>query len=266
MSAVPGRERAGTRARREELLRLLHDGVTTVEDLSARSGVSASTVRRDLARLREDGEVARTYGGAVVSPPFHERSVGDSARRRTAAKRAVAEVVRPLVVPGGRIFLDAGTTCGALARLIAGDPGLGPLTIVTRGLETAVVLADSEHVELHLVGGRLRRLSHGLIGPTAGLSLERLSFDVAFLGADAVDLVRGVGEPTLEETVVKEQVAAVSQRTVVLADTSKIDAPAPAWTRMPGPWALATEATTDDLDRRAEEHGVALLTPRESAP
>ena len=134
--------RAGTRARHAVLLRLLREGVTSVEDLAAQSGVSASTVRRDLARLREAGEVARTYGGAMVTP-FHERPVGDSARHRVAAKSAIALRARPLVPPGGRVFLDAGTTCAALARLVAADESLGPLTVVTRGLETALVLADA---------------------------------------------------------------------------------------------------------------------------
>lgn len=252
--------RAGTRARHATLLQLLREGVTSVEELSERSGVSASTVRRDLARLRADGEVARTYGGAMVTP-FHERSVGDSARHRTEAKTAIARLAVPLVPAGGRIFVDAGTTCGALARLVAADPSLGPLTVVTRGLETAVALADAEHVELHLLGGRLRRLSHGVVGPLATLALDRMAFDVAFLGADAVDVARGVGEPTVEETMLKEQVAAVARRTVVLADASKAGAVAPSWTRMPAPWTLVTEEADDDLRSQADAAGVELLAP-----
>lgn len=235
-------QRSATRARHAALLRLIREGVTSVEALVAETGVSASTVRRDLARLREDGAVARTYGGALPAEPFHERSVGDSATVRVEAKQAIARLARPLVPAGGQVFLDAGTTCGALARLVAADESLGPLTVVTRGLETALLLADAEHVELELLGGRLRRMSHGLVGPLANLALERMSFDVAFLGADAVDVRRGVGEPTVEETSLKEQVAAVARRTVVLADASKLDAAAPAWTRMPGPWSLVTDA------------------------
>lgn len=248
--------RAGTRARHAVLLRLIREGVTSVEALADRSGVSASTVRRDLARLREDGEVARTYGGALA---FRERSVGDSARVNTAAKAMIADLALPLVPPGGRVFLDAGTTCGALARLLAADDALGPLTVVTRGLETAVVLADADHVELHLLGGRLRRLSHAVVGPVASLALERMSFDVAFLGADAVDPERGVGEPTVEETMLKEQVAGVAQRTVVLADATKIGAGAPAWTRMPAAWLLVTDVADVELTARCVEQGVELL-------
>lgn len=255
----PTTTRSATRARHAALLRLVREGVTSVEDLSGRTGVSASTVRRDLARLREEGAVARTYGGALPAAPFHERSVGDSARVRVEAKQRIATAALPLVPAGGRIFLDAGTTCGALARLIAADEGLGPLTVVTRGLETALVLADAEHVELELLGGRLRRLSHGLVGPLAALALDRMAFDVAFLGADAVDVRRGVGEPTVEETSLKEQVAGIARRAVVLADATKLDAAAPAWTRMPGPWTLVTDEVTPDLDVACRDAGVTLL-------
>lgn len=251
--------RAGTRNRHAALLRLIREGVTAVEELAERSGVSASTVRRDLARMRADGEVARTYGGAIATAPFHERPVGDSATLRPEAKTAIARLALPLVVPDGRLFLDAGSTCGALARMLAADDTRGELTVVTRGLETALALADAAHVELHLLGGRLRRMSHGVVGPIAGLSLERMSFDVAFLGADAVAPDRGIGEPTVEETVLKEQVAAVARRTVVLADASKLDASAPAWTRMPGPWTWTTDAADADLRARCASAGVELL-------
>ena len=260
MSERPPAARAGTRARHAVLLRLIREGVSSVEDLSAQTGVSTSTVRRDLARLGEGGVVARTYGGAMPTAPFHERSVGDSAHVRTEAKQAIARAARTLVPAGGRVFLDAGTTCGALARLIAADEAVGPLTVVTRGLETAVVLADAEHVDLEIVGGRLRRMSHGLVGPLSSLALERMSFDVAFLGADAVDPRRGVGEPTVEETLLKEQVSALAQRTVVLADASKLGTAAPSWTRMPGAWTLVTDRADEATLGSCREAGVELVT------
>ncbi len=261
MSETPAGTRAGTRARHAALVRLVREGVTGVEDLAAETGVSVSTVRRDLARLGRDGEVARTYGGAMATVPFHERSVTDSAQVATAAKQAIARLARSLVPAGGRVFLDAGTTCGALARLIAAEPDLGPLTVVTRGLETAVVLADAEHVDLELVGGRVRRMSHGLVGPLASLALERMSFDIAFLGADAVDPARGVGEPTVEEVLLKEQVAGLARRTAVLADAAKLGAAAPSWTRMPGPWTLVSDSATDDVRAACDDSSVELLTP-----
>lgn len=160
------------------------------------------------------------------------------------AKAAIAAAALPLVEPGSTVFLDAGTTCGALARLLAEqDWGGDGLTVVTRGLETAVVLTASDHVETVIVGGRVRRLSHGVVGPLADLAIDRLGFAVAFLGADAVDPARGVGEPTLEEIAVKERVAARAGRVVVLADASKLEVTtAPAWTSLERGWTLITDA------------------------
>ncbi len=265
--------RHGTRVRQEALLALLRDGATRVEELAGALEVSPSTVRRDLARLTEERRVARTYGGAVVPEAFQERPVGESARLRTRAKADIAAAALTLVPPAGALFVDAGTTCAALARRLArgsagaadgpGDEGLaqsaGP--VATRGLETAAALAESPALEVILLGGSLRRLSHGLVGPLADLALDRMSFAVAFLGADAVDPRRGVGEPTVEETVVKERVAAHAERVVVLADSTKLEVGAtPAWTCLPGGWTLVTDADApEDLERRCEAAGVSLL-------
>jgi DeoR/GlpR family transcriptional regulator of sugar metabolism len=252
--------RRSTRQRHEELLRLLRAGMTQVEELAAALSVSPSTVRRDLGRLTEDRKVARTYGGAVVPEAFHERPVGESALVRRRAKAAIAGAALDLVPETGAIFVDAGTTCVALARRLveaAGGHGL----MVTRGLETAAVLAESPEIDVVMLGGRVRPLSHGLVGPLTDLALERMSFAAAFLGADAVDPHRGVGEPTLEETAVKERVAARARRVVVLADATKLRVDdAPAWARLPDGWTLVTDGDAPaDLEERCADADVTLL-------
>lgn len=263
--------RRGTRQRHDALLALLRDGTTRVDELADALEVSSSTVRRDLSRLTEDRRVARTYGGAVVPETFQERPVGESARVRTRAKAEIADAALSLAPPAGALFVDAGTTCAALARRLAreGDPGgaagetpaPGPGPVATRGLETAAALAESARLDVLLLGGSLRRLSHGTVGPLADLALDRLSFTVAFLGADAVDPHRGIGEPTVEETVIKERVAARAERVVVLADSTKLEVGgAPAWTCLPGGWTLITdEDAPSHLEARCAAEGVTLL-------
>lgn len=252
--------RANTRARHATLLTLLGEGTSQVDDLATRLGVSVSTVRRDLERLKADGHVERTYGGALATAPFHERPISESAQRAGRAKAAIAQRALEFVPQSGTVFIDAGTTCGALARLLAASAAHAELTVVTRGLETAVALADSADIDLFLVGGRVRRMSHGLVGPLADLALERLGFDAAFLGADAVDPARGIGEPTLEETTVKEAVARTARLVAVLADASKLTvSDTPAWTILPRAWRLITdEAAPPDLGQRCAAVGVTL--------
>lgn len=252
--------RRGTRERHEQLLALLRGGTTQVDELAAALAVSPSTVRRDLGTLTDDHKIARTYGGAVVPETFHERPVGESALVRQAAKAAIATVARELVPANGTVFVDAGTTCAALARLLVAPDA--PETVVTRGLETAMVLADAASPEVLLLGGRLRPLSHGLVGPLTDLALDRMAFEVAFLGADAVDPSRGVGEPTLEETVVKERIAARAARVVVLADSTKLDVEAPAWAALPAGWTLITDDEAPaGLGSRCASAAVELLRP-----
>lgn len=239
--AADSTSRRATRARHDALEALLRDGVDSVEALARHVDVSLSTVRRDLARLQREGRIARTYGGALVREQFTERSFGESAHVHQAAKRAIARAAVDLVPVGGTIFLDAGTTCLALARLLVDR---GPLTVVTRGLEAALLLIRSLDLSVVVLGGDVRPLSHGVVGPLSSLALDRVAFDVAFLGADAVDPERGIGEPTTDETYVKERAAARAADVVVLADGSKL-APAslPAWLPIEASWTVVTDAS-----------------------
>ena len=256
---MSSRARRATKERHDALVALLERGVVEVERLAAEVGVSPSTVRRDLTRLQRDGLVTRTYGGALVREQFQELSFSESERLHQAAKSGIARVAVDLVPDGGTVFLDAGTTCLALARLL-GD--LGPRTVFTRGLEAAMLLAKAPDVDVVLLGGQVRPLSHGLVGPLTDLGLNRVSFDVAFLGADVLDPVRGLGEPTLDETSVKEGAAGRASQVVLLADSSKLrPAPVTAWVPIDPSWTVVTDTSADPQVLTAlRATGVRVLT------
>ena len=257
MTADPTVRRA-TRERHDAIVALVRSGVDSVEVLAQRLSVSASTVRRDLSQLQRQQRIARTYGGALVPEVFHERPFTESERLNQDAKSAIARAAVDLVPPEGTVFVDAGTTCLALARLLLDR---GPLTVVTRGLEAAVLLSRSPGIDVVMTGGRVQPLSHGVVGPLASLALDRLHFDVAFLGADAIDPVRGLGEPTVEETWVKEQAAARADQVVVLADASRLQQHAPAWLAVDPPWTVVMDAAPADALDRMESRGVVVRTP-----
>lgn len=255
------RRRRSTEERHEALVTLLRSGIDGVETLAERVGVSASTVRRDLATLQGEGRIARTYGGALVRDVFHERSFGESAQLFAAAKAGIASAAAGLVPAEASVFVDAGTTCLALARVLADR---GPLTVATRGLEAALLLARAPEVRVIMVGGQVQPLSHGVAGALSEVALGRLAFDVAFLGADTLHPDRGLGEPTVEETYVKELVAGRSGRVVVLADSSKfVPANAPAWTQLAGEWSVLTDDGVDPATVAAfGRRGVSVVPAR----
>jgi DeoR/GlpR family transcriptional regulator of sugar metabolism len=256
---APGADlRHATRKRQEALLALIREGTSRVDELARALDVSPSTVRRDLARLTSDGRVARTYGGAITSDAFTERPITESQGVARPAKAAIAREAAALIPDQATVFLDAGTTCAALARLLIDRRGL---TVYTRGLEIAVILANSTTVEVVMIGGRVRPLSHGLVGPLSSMALRRVSFDLVLLGADGVHPTRGVGEPTMEEISVKEDAASRGKRTVVLADASKLSGVGPpAWSDLAPGWTLVTDhSVTPDTLRAYTAAGVEVV-------
>ena len=93
-------------------------------------------------------------------------------------------------------------------------------------------------------------------GPLAALTFARMTFDEAFLGADAIDPRHGLGEPTLDETYVKEEAAVRARHVTVLADATKFEeAQLPAWLSLERGWGLVTDAAAEpaalDALRRA---------------
>ncbi|MGM0385189.1 MAG: DeoR/GlpR family DNA-binding transcription regulator [Actinomycetota bacterium] len=238
----PNRQRARDR-RHRDIIQLVRSGITRVDDLAARVEVSEATLRRDLAFLEASGELARNYGGARPHSPFRETQFSKRMTHEVAAKAGIGATAAQWVEDDTTVFVDAGSTC---AQLVENTRDRKGLTVVTRGLEIALLLADSQ-VEVIVVGGRVCRKSHGLAGAITLFVMERLSVDIAFLGCDAVHPEYGVGEPTLEEAATKEMIAHHARRTVVLAHAAKLaEATVPAWARLPPGWTLVTDEPRED--------------------
>lgn len=227
----------GARERRAAILQLADtSGLTSVDELSTTFGVTASTIRRDLAQLQAAGRLARTYGGAM--PLQHEASVRQRNGEAAEAKQAIARWAADQVQPGETILLDSGSTTAALARELSHR---SDLTIVTTSI---TVLHELAHADLHVecLGGALRRLSQGFVGPLTEAALERRTFDRAFLGADGVTSEHGICEADLEQTRLKELMAERADHVYVLVHADKLgQRPFRAHTRLSPRWTLVTD-------------------------
>ncbi|MBC2642191.1 MULTISPECIES: DeoR/GlpR family DNA-binding transcription regulator [unclassified Rhodococcus (in: high G+C Gram-positive bacteria)] len=228
-------------ARRSEIVRLARSiGLASVEDLSAQFGVTASTIRRDLSQLTSQGLIARTYGGAIALDPQQESSLRQRALEGFDAKRAIAEWAANQVRPGETILLDAGTTVGAMGEFLR---EIENITVIAAGLTALESLADADSVRVECIGGTLRHLSQGFVGPLAEAALQRVTFDRAFLGADAVTADLGICEAELEQTRLKEIMIERADEVYVLAHAAKLGRrPFHAWAPIPP----GTTIVTDD--------------------
>jgi DeoR/GlpR family transcriptional regulator of sugar metabolism len=251
--------RVRSQQRRDDILRLaMSAGPASVEDLSVRLGVTASTIRRDLAVLTSEGKLARTYGGALSLEPHPETSLRERLGEAHEAKRTIGAWAARQVKRGESIALDAGSTTAALAEELK---AFDRLTVTTIGLTTIEVLADAEHLEVVLLGGRLRHPSQSFVGPVTEAALDRMTFDRVFMGADGVLADRGICEKDLEQTRLKELMMSRADHVYVLAHGAKLGyAPFHAWALLPPRWTLVTDASADPAQVRAfQDAGVTTV-------
>ncbi|MDR1078071.1 MAG: DeoR/GlpR family DNA-binding transcription regulator [Propionibacteriaceae bacterium] len=231
-------------------------GPADVEQLAARFSVTASTIRRDLARLTASGRLVRTYGGAMAKPG-PEFSLSQRLGQADQAKRAMAAWASQRIEDGQTVFLDAGSSVAALAQAW---PERRDLTVVTASLGVIGQLADRPGLRLECLGGSLRGLSQAFIGPATEAALESWSFDAAFLGADGVSPRLGLCEADQTQARLKAMVVERSQRLYVLAHAAKLGAaPLHAWTRLPRPWTLVTDASEEEAAEAGFDGGLVTV-------
>jgi len=201
-------------------------GFLRVADASDELGVSGVTVRSDLRALEAEGEIVRVHGGAMlVRPAGNESSFENSLEQQGTAKRAIGRGAASLVNSGNSVLLDVGSTALAVAHALVDRRDLTDVLVVTNGLTIALALeAAMPRFTVVVTGGTLRPLQHSLVNPFASPFLESLHTDIAFVGCNGVDAVRGVTNVNLPEAEVKRQMVISSARPVIIADSSKLGA------------------------------------------
>ncbi|MGW3625037.1 DeoR/GlpR family DNA-binding transcription regulator [Streptomyces sp. NPDC000880] len=230
--------------RRQEIRDLLQVRPLSVRELAKRYGVSESTVRRDLTRLSESGEVVRTYGGALSPGGAEEQPLQERETLARAEKAAIARAAEAHVAGCRLVLLDAGTTVGALASRLATHDGL---TVATPGLTSVDILAGVPGIELIVLGGTVRPLSLGTVGPLAESAVSQLTADAVFLGADGVVAGRGICEARPEQASLKQLMIARSRAVYVLVDAEKLGREESHWwATFTRPWTLITDASATE--------------------
>jgi len=218
--AVPVSLRAAIR--HEEICHAIgREGRVSIVELEERLGVSAVTIREDLKHLEIQGLLTRTRGGALAKPG----SAGEMALELTsmtlrAEKHAIGTYAASLIENGQTVILDVGSTTTALASALS--PSLHGVVVITNGLNIAMSLESVPGVSVIVTGGTLRPLQHSLVAPLGTLVLEKLQADIAFLGCNGVDPIRGFTNTNIAEAEIKQAMSESADHTVFMADHEKI--------------------------------------------
>ncbi len=203
-------------------------GKVDVDDLAEELGVSAATIRRDLDHLAEQQLLTRTRGGAVANNVAYDLPLRYKTARHASEKERIGKAAAALVARGSVVGLNGGTTTTEIARALAIRADLAhsdepALTVVTNALNIANELAVRPHVKIVVTGGVARPQSFELSGPLATRILDEITLDVVFLGVDAVSPAEGAYAHHEGEASINRLMAERARRTVIIADSSKLD-------------------------------------------
>lgn len=211
-----------TQNKRLELIRqlLLKKGEVLVDELVGRFSVSLMTVHRDLDILEKSGEVIKTHGGATAAKRLtFEFSFRNQVFNRQQQKEAIARKAVQIIKRGDVVMLDTGTTTLEIARQIKGIEGV---TVITTSLAIVSELQFADGVEVILLGGYLRSGSPDIHGPLTEDNIERFRTNLAFIGADGIDLNGNTFTDDLRIATLSRRMAKNADKVVVLSDSSKI--------------------------------------------
>lgn len=197
-------------------------GRARVVDLAAQFGVSAVTIRKDLARLEQERQVVRTHGGAVALGLAHPETAFDLRERmQQEEKAAIAAAAVDLVRDGETIAFDASTTALYVARELVARGGWTALTVVTNSLRIASELAGFPGIRVLLLGGWVRHEAFSVVGGLGDGVFRRINVQKAIIGSAGFTIDAGLSDATEEEAQIKRAMVGAAREVVAIIDHTK---------------------------------------------
>lgn len=208
--------------RREKIGKYIQEkGAATVKELGALfPDVSLMTIHRDLEKLEQEGVIHRTRGGAISavqgSSPT-EAKLETRMQTNMKAKREIAKKALQLLEPGSAVFLDAGTSCMALAQAM---PDMD-LNVFTTGPNIALELGKLSIPTIHMCGGTLNRFNQAVSGQSTLQMLSGINIALAFIGVSGYTDKGGFTCGKEDEMLVKKLMIERAGKKAILMDSSK---------------------------------------------
>jgi DeoR family transcriptional regulator, aga operon transcriptional repressor len=210
--------------RKAILTALAENRLMKTADLSRRFGVSEVLIRRDFARMEQQGLLRRVRGGAMLVPAGNSSYPAPfRAPRHLPEKQRIGRAAADLIGAGERLIIDSGATALELARHIPDDLLTdGNLTVITSSLPVVQELGTRKTVHLILLGGVFLPEHQVAVGPQTIEQIRDLHADKMFLGADGLTLSHGLTTANVLEAEVDRAMVDAALQVIAVADSSKI--------------------------------------------
>ena len=194
----------------------LHNKVL-LPDLAAALDVSVDTIRRDVKKLHQQGQLKKIHGGAVSIRYTEGHEPQIYARDQ---KIQIAEKAQKLIPQDSVILISGGTTNIELARIL---PPKLHATIFTPSLPVAMQLIEHPRVEVILIGGKVSKHSKVVIGGSALEVLSEIKVDLCFMGTGYIDAIKGLTTMDWEVAQMKKAMIKASKKVIALSISEKLN-------------------------------------------
>ena len=207
---------------RQQLIlnRLKERGIARVADLVAITGASVATLRRDLAKLEDSGQLRRVHGGAesvasaqseLTAPAF-----GASQTTNAELKQAIAAKAASLCDDGDSIILNAGSTTWFMAQQLRNHR----MQVLTNSFPIAQELVANSANRVVVPGGEIYREAGIILSPFDEDAIQHFAAGKMFMSAYAVTPL-GVIESDPLIARAEAKLLNRTERLIVLVDSSK---------------------------------------------
>ena len=206
--------------RRQQILQILDThGSTTLTELTRLLHASESTVRRDLQEMDSKGLLIRVFGGAMSvnkTTDLREEGVSEKQGVNIEEKQRIGKYAAALIKPDDFVYIDAGTTTGAMIPYLTEYSAVYVTNAVAHGLELA-----RRGFRVNLVGGEIRGVTEAIVGNAACEELRSFNFTKCFMGTNGVTSENGFTTPDINEAIIKGCAIAQSRERYVLCTAEK---------------------------------------------
>lgn len=172
------------------------NNIATTNELSALTGASLATLRRDLNSMDHQGLLIKTHGGAQkLSAQIPDAGYSSTILESDSClelKNAIAKKASELIRSNDIVFIGAGMTCNLLCRYLNISDKEG-ITVVTTNVTAVMELAYNPRISVLLLGGNIHTGTNHVetLDEYTVQTLEKLYFDKAFFTVDGIDLNYG---------------------------------------------------------------------------
>lgn len=190
----------------------------SIENLCKQLFCSPATIRRDIKKL-EDMKAAKKIRGGVIL--IEGTNFDYSANYRNSVnikeKEYICSIASDFIKSGMSLFLDSSSTAMRICPVLS---QIRNMTVLTNGVDTALLLNECDTVETYITGGQLKKGTHTVLGETSCHGLTGFKADLALISCRGIDN-NGAYDADASQKNIKRYMMMNAKKTILLCDSSK---------------------------------------------